>query len=401
MPEFIYQAKKSPQEVVNGVVTADTKMVAIQKIAGMGLFLLRIDEGTGPKDLFRGRRKKVPLKDISNFTRQLSDLLGSGLPIVKALRILERQTGNKSLRGIIASAREACIEGHPLSKALGQYPDIFSDLYVNLIRTGEASGALEEVLKRLADYHDKQLEIQTKTRSALAYPALMSIVGLITILVLLTFVIPKITGMFEDLGQELPMPTRILMSVSGAIKDYGWLILLALSGAGIFLKKTFQTVKGREVIERLEFRIPFLGDLILKTETARFAGTLGMLLKNGIPMLESLEIVRETMNHKLMSDAIAKASLKVREGTSLADALHESPLMPPLLVNMIGVGEESGKIDSTLLKLADSYEREADAATKVVMSLLEPVLILALGLVVGFIVISMLLPIFEINFLVR
>lgn len=401
MTAFFYRAKKNPRDVVEGIISADSMAAAVQKIFGMGFYLLRIEEERKKKNVFLRKQRKVPLRDTAHFTRQLSDLLGSGLTIVKALKILSRQTESRALGRVISEIRDACVEGDPFSKALERFPDIFSNLYINLVRSGEAGGALEDVLRRLADHIEKQLEIQTKVRSAMAYPALMSFVGLMTILVLLTFVIPKITGMFEDLGQSLPMPTLILMKTGDMLKSYGWMLLPGVFIAGAYFKKICRTPKGKISFDGFKFRIPYLGTLMKKIETARFVGTLGMLLKNGVPMLSSLDIVSQTMNNALMEREITKVSSRVREGASLAGALQESPVMPVLLVNMVGVGEEGGKIDDALMKLAGSYEREFDANIKILMSLLEPALILVLGAVVGFIVISMLLPIFEINFLVR
>jgi len=406
MPKFFYKAKKSPTDVMEGVITADNKTSAIQKISAMGCYLLSIEEYAKSKDaLLRGKigtfGGKASLKDITNFTRQLSDLLDSGLVIVKALDVLYKQTEKRQLKEIIQDIRDFCIDGNPLSAALARHPKIFSDLFVSMVRSGETGGALEKVLKRLSDFNEKQLEIQLKVRSALAYPILMAVVGAITITVLLTFVIPKMVSMFGDLGQNLPVPTLILIRISDGIKNYWWAIMAFLFTAGFLLNRIYKTREGRLAVDRFKLKAPVFGDLIKKIEIARFARTLGTLLQNGVPILQSLKVVSETVNNAVIKKDILKAAGYVKDGSEMAHGLSKSTVIPVLVTNMIAVGEESGRVDNSLFKIAQSYERESDAAIKVMMSLLEPILILALGLVVGFIVISMLLPIFEINFLTR
>ena len=405
MPKYIYKAKKGPADIVEGTIFADNRIAAIQRISAMGEYLVSMEEDAVaenvPPKKKKTFRRAISLKDITNFTRQLSDLLESGLIIVKALDVLHDQTDNKKLKDVIADVRDFCVDGNPLSAALTRHPKIFPNLFVSMVKSGEAGGALENILKRLADFYDTQLEIQTKIRSALAYPILMSLVGLGTIMVLLTFVIPKMMSMFSDLGSRLPLPTLILISISGAIKHYWWLIIAAILAVVFVLTKIYSAREGRLVIDGLKLKAPIFGNLIRKVEIARFARTFATLLNNGVPMLESLRVVAETVNNAVIKEEIVKASSSVREGGSLAAAISQTSIIPPFATNMIAVGEEGGHIDKSLFKVAESYERESDAAIKVMMSLLEPMLILVLGLVVGFIVISMLLPIFEISFLVR
>lgn len=405
MPKFIYKAKKSPSDIVEGMIVADNRTSAIQKISTMGYYLISIDEYIKSKDILEGGigifQSRISLKDITNFTRQLSDLLESGLTVVKALGVLRDQAENKRLKDIISDIRDFCIDGNPLSGALAKHPKIFSNLFVSMVKSGETGGALENILKRLSDFNEKQLEIQTKIRSALAYPILMSIVGGITIIVLLTFVIPKMISMFGDLGQNLPIPTLILISISDAIKNYWWLILSVIFAASFIFMRLYNSKEGRFTIDNFKLNMPIFGALIKKTEIARFARTLATLLQNGVPILESLNVVSDTVNNAVIKRQIKKVSTYVKDGTDMSYGFSKSSVIPPLVVNMIAVGEESGRIEKSLFKVAESYERESDAAIKVMMSLLEPILILVLGLIVGFIVISMLLPIFEINFLAR
>lgn len=405
MPKFAYEAKKNPTETVRGALVADTKPAAIQKISQMGYFLLSISEEGETLEASSGLGtrffNRVSLKDVTDFTRQLSDLLESGLTIVKALDILQNQTTNKQFKKIIEDVREYCVSGKPLSEALGRHPAVFSNLYVSMIRSGETGGALENILKRLSDFSEKQLEIQTKIRTALAYPVLMSVVGVATVVILMTFVIPKMMVMFSDLGQALPLPTQILLFVSGIIRKFWWLILIFISASVMSLIKIYKTREGALAIDTLKLRIPVVGSFLTKVEIARFSRTLATLLENGVPILESLKVVSETIGNALMKSQIDNTHAAVREGSSLAGGLQQARTIPPAVVNMVAIGEEGGHLEKSLFKVAQSYERESDEAVKIMMSLVEPILILALGLAVGFIVISMLLPIFEINFLMR
>lgn len=405
MARFRYEAKKGPEEIVKDVLVADNKTAAIQKIGQMGYYILSLTE-EGPvtegspenKNTFFG---KVTLKDMTDFTRQLSDLIESGMTIVKALDILHKQTTNKKLKSVIVDVRDACVGGSPFSEALARHPKIFSHLYVNMVKSGETGGALENILKRLSDFNEKQLEIRTKIRTAMAYPILMCVVGIGTMLVLMTFVIPKMMTMFTDLGQALPLPTQILLLISSIFKDYWWMVALGCFGTWALFAKVYATAEGRLAIDRAALKIPLFGPLGLKVEIARFSRTLATLLENGVPILESLRLASETVGNAGIRQEVEKAYDAVCEGSSLTNSFTDSSVMPAVMVNMIAIGEESGHLEKSLLKVAQSFERESDEAIKIMMSLLEPLLILVLGMVLGFIVISMLLPIFEINFMMK
>ncbi len=406
MPRYIYEAKAGPNNVTKGVLVAESKNAAIQKIGQLGYFLLSLEEeasasnasAQGKTSYFSGR---INLKDITDFTRQLSDLLEAGITIAKALDILYGQTTNKKLKSIILDIRDFCISGNPLSTALARHPKVFSNLYISMVRSGETGGMLEGILKRLSDFSEKQLEIQTKVRTALAYPVLMALVGFATVAVLITFVIPKMVVMFADFGQALPLPTQILLFISTAVRKYWFLIIGFFIALFFVLKKMYNTAEGRRNIDRFKLNIPVMGQLIRKVEIARFARTLATLLENGVPILEALSITLETLTNTVIRDDIEKAYSTVKEGAGLANSLSSSKIMPPGIVNMISIGEEGGHVEKSLLKVAQSYDRESDEAIKIMMSLLEPIMILTLGGIVGFIVISMLLPIFEMNFLVK
>lgn len=406
MPKFVYEAKRSPAEVIKGSLTADNRNSAIRKISQAGYYLVSLEqeddsaiagEGSYRAFLF----KRVSLKDLTDFTRQLSDLLESGLIIVKALDILRNQTQNKAFKNVISDIRDFCVGGNTLSSALARHPRVFSNLYVSMVRSGETGGVLENILKRLSDFNEKQLEIRTKVRTAIAYPILMSVVGLVTIIVLMTFVIPKMMIMFSDLGQALPLPTQILLIISTAVQRY-WLILIgAIFAIVLTVIKVYKTPEGRFAIDRFKLNAPSIGQLIKKVEIAAFARTLATLLENGVPILESMRVVSETIENAVIRKEVENAQAAVREGSSLANGFYNSKVIPPVVINIIAIGEEGGRLEKALFKVAQGYERESDEAIKIMMSLLEPLMILTLGVIVGFIVISMLLPIFEINFLMR
>jgi type II secretion system protein F len=402
---FVYEAKTSPKDVVRGTLVAENKSAAIQKVSRMGYYLLSLEEEA--EALSRSKSyaayfsDKISVKNITDFTRQLSDLLEAGITIAKALDILHVQTQNKRLKKVILDIRDYCVSGNPLSDALARHPRVFSNLYMSMVKSGETGGMLDNILKRLSDFYEKQLDIQTKIRTALAYPILMTVVGFTTIIILITFVMPKMTVMFSDFGQALPLPTLILLGISGIIQNYWLILILFLAGITMTIMKIYNTPHGKLAIDRFKLNSPILGQLIRKVEIARFTRTLSTLLDNGVPILGALGIVLETVGNAVIKEDIEKAAAAVKEGSSLAQGLGGSKSIPPAVMNIIAIGEEGGHVEKSLLKVALGYERESDEAVKIMMSLIEPLLILTLGIIVGFIVISMLLPIFEMNFLVR
>jgi type II secretion system protein F len=405
MARFVYEAKTSPKDVIKGTLVADNKSAAIQKISRMGYYLLSLEEEADalnrPQSYTAYFSDRISVKNITDFTRQLSDLLEAGITIAKALDILYGQTQNKRLKKVILDIRDYCVSGNPLSDALTRHPRVFSNLYISMVRSGETGGMLDNILKRLSDFYEKQLDIQTKIRTALAYPILMTVVGFTTIIILITFVMPKMTVMFSDFGQALPLPTQILMGISGIIQNYWLILILFLAGITMTVMKIYNTPEGKLAIDRFKLSSPVLGHMIKKVEIARFTRTLSTLLDNGVPILGALQIVLETVDNAVIKEDIEKAAAAVKEGSSLAEGLGGSKSIPPAVMNMIAIGEEGGHVEKSLLKVALGYERESDEAIKIMMSLIEPLLILTLGIIVGFIVISMLLPIFEMNFLVR
>ncbi len=405
MAKFIYKAKQGPEKIIDGAIEAESHESAVARISKMGYFPISVKReeeslaSSGGKALYLF--KKVKLHDLAIVTRQLADLLDSGLTLARALHVIHDQTENKYLRSVISDIRDDVEDGRPLSEATGKHPRIFSKLYVSMVRSGETGGALERILIRLAEFSETQQEIENKVKSALAYPIVMASVGIVTIFVLITFVIPRIVGMFEDLGQALPIPTAILVGVSNVIINYWYLILGGLGLAIFSFMRVRKTKEGRFYIDQFKLHMPVFGQLISKSEIARFSRTLATLLANGVPILTGLDVVADTMQNACLKRDIDEAYRFVRDGKSLAAGLARGKYFPMFATNMITVGEEGGQMEKALFKVADSYEREMDNAIKIMTSLLEPALIVVMGLVVGFIVISMLLPIFQINIITR
>lgn len=405
MARFIYKAKKGPKEEISGIIEAENKNVALHKLTTMGYFPISVEEEDVEETVLRKnpllRFRKVSIRDLSIFTRQLSDLLEAGLPLVRALSVLEKQTPNRFLQSVITDLRADVQDGNPLSTSLQRHPKIFSGLYSSMVKSGETGGGLENVLLRLAEFQESQEELNTTVHRAMAYPALMAIVGTVTIFVLITFVIPKIVSMFQDLNQTLPLPTLILLNISYFIRDFWWV----LAGACFLIYFAFARItkshEGKLILDRLKLNFPMMGQLTLRAEIARFTRTLSTLLNNGVPILEALAVVINTMENEILKEDIGLAQREVREGAGLAKGLAKGSYFPIFVNNMIAVGEESGALEKALLKVAISYEREVDRTVKVMTSLLEPFMILTIGLIIGFIVIAMLLPIFEISFIAR
>jgi len=406
MPSFLYKAKKGPKDIVEGSVDAESESQALSKINAIGLFPISIDrkgedvdksKTIFPSSFFR----RIKTSDIAVFTRQLADLLEAGVTIVTALSTLSKQTDNKRLANIVEDIRDDIKGGNSFAASLGRHPSVFSKLYVSMVNSGEISGTLEGVLNRLADFLEEQEEFKSKVQAALAYPILMAFVGAITGIILLTFVMPRVVGVFEDMGQTLPFITLLLLGISRFIRGYWYIIAAVIVFLLVVMRQIKKTHQGKSLLDRLKNGIPIVGLFLKKVDIARFARTLGTLLGNGVTILQSLEIVRDIMSNELAKRDLKDTFNRVRDGAPLARALAEGSYFPLFVTNMIAVGEESGQIERNLLKIADSYERETDKTIKIMSSLIEPIMILIMGIIVGFIVISILLPIFQISLIAR
>ncbi len=406
MQNFSYRAKDGRKEIITGILEAETEQEALAKLSQMGYFPLSIDreeassEGkTGP--LSPGFFTRIRRRDITFLTRQLADLLESGIPLMRALDILWEQTESRRLQEVLANLASQVREGKSFSEALTLYPKIFSSLYVNMVKSGEVGGMLSEVLARLADFGERTEELRAKLRAALAYPILILFVGMATVAVLLIFVVPKLVSLFQDVGQILPLPTRILVEVSQGLVHYWW-VILSMVVSSVFLLKRGRLSQGvRLTIDGLKLRLPVWGSLIKKVEIASFARSLATLLGHGVPILQAMQVVTQATENELLRGEFKRIGEQLKGGTTLSQEIRRGRMFPALVTNMVAIGEEAGTLDRSLLKIADTYEREADRAMKLMTSLVEPVMILVMGSIVGFIVISMLMPIFQIDLLAR
>ena len=410
MPVYEYKALDIRGKNLKGIINAESISTARQRLRETSLFPFDLREtSAGEKDKTQAGRsagafllKRVGLREVSIMTRQLATLLSAGLPLVSSLEALTSQTNNPRLKKTLAQIKEEINEGSDLARSISHYPKIFSQFYINMVRAGEASGALDIALERLADFNESQQALRGRVKAALAYPLFMFLIGSGVLFFLTTFIVPKITGIFSEMHQTLPGITVFLISVSGFLKSFWIAILLIVIGTFATLNYLFtKTIRGQYIRDRIKLKIPLFGPLIHKMAVARFSRTLGTLLQSGVPMLTALSIVKNVVNNRLIADAIAEASRDVEEGQSLSATLLRSGFFPPIATQMISAGEHSGMLEKMLYKIADSLENEVESDITTLTSMLEPVMILVMGLLIGFIVISILLPIFEMNQLIR
>ena len=408
MSVFEYIALDEKGNQIKGFIDAPGISAARQKLREDNVYPVEINQAETKKESAASAALKINIwervssSEVAVLTRQLSTLLGAGMPLVPSLSILMQQEKNPLLKKSLAQIREQVNEGKTLTDSMSEFPRIFPPFYLNMVRAGEASGTINLVLERLADFSENQQALMSKIRSALAYPIIMFFMGTAVIFLLMTFVVPKITGIFTDMNQTLPWVTLILITVSNFLKSFWWLILILIAAViAVFKYMTAGTDAGRRLWHSAKLKIPLLGQINRKIAIARFCRTLATLLQSGVPLLAAMEIVRNIVNNVIIGDAIHQAARDLEEGKGLSGPLTKSGLFPPLVTEMIAVGEQSGSLEAMLNRIAVAYENESQANIMVMTSLLEPVMILVMGLVVGFIVVSILLPIFEMNQLVR
>lgn len=400
MSEFHYKAKKNSAgaETVNGQITAQNQDEAIELISQMGLLPISIEESSLKKErnaLFRS--KGIKTKEIYFFSKQLASLIKAGVPILRALGIIKQQIPNAYFKDVIVKIISGIREGKTFSYCLSLYPKIFPSLYIAMIRAGEESGNLDEMLTRIAQYQKSQEEISSKVKTALAYPILMTVVGVGTVFFILTFVMPKFTTLFSSMQATLPLPTLILIRISDFLRKWWmWIALVLLITFLVNRRKRNARVRS-SLMNRFNLNWPVVGPFILKVELARFCRTLALLLKSGIPFLRSMQIVIEILSNELIKRELMKSQNDLTSGNSLGKSLKQSQVIPIMMTNLIMVGEESGTIEEVLCDIADSYEEDTKETIKIMTTLLEPVLILSVGSIVGVIVFAMLLPIFQIE----
>ncbi len=401
MPVFEYRALDAKGKNIKGIVDADSETLARTKLRSQGRYpvsiaVSRSKQGkTGGQGI--GLFERVKSEEISIMTRQLATLLGAGIPLVQCLDSLVAQTRNSVLKKVIAQIKGSINEGNTLTNAFSEHPKLFSSIFVNMVRAGEASGALDIVLERLADFGEKQEVLKGRLRAALIYPIFMAVIGSAILFILITYIVPNITQVFNDMNQVLPLPTLFLIGMSDFLKAYWWAFFIFLALVFFGIRAFIQRPAGRSFWDLFKLKIFIIGPVMQKVILARFSSTLGSLLESGVGLMTSMQIVRTLVNNVHVARVIDKAMEQIQKGQSMTDALSESEWFPPMFVQMIAVGEQSGNLEVMLDKVAKAYEREVETAIMGMTSLIEPLMIAIMGMAVGFIVLSILLPIFEMN----
>ncbi|MGZ3333345.1 MAG: type II secretion system F family protein [Gemmatimonadaceae bacterium] len=391
MATFTYTARAFNGDLRTATIDASSRDDVIAQLRKQRLSVVKIDQDAAKK-VGRGA---IKTRDVVIFTRQFSTMINSGLPLVQALTILAEQTDNKALAEVTKKVVFDVESGNTVADALSKHPRAFTNLYVNMVAAGEAGGILDTILLRLATFLEKNDALVRKVKGAMIYPAVIMSVAAIAVVVLLIFVIPVFAGMFASAGQALPLPTRIVIGASGFLRSYWWIIGAIVITGGYMGKKYYATPSGKLVIDRFMLRMPVLGDVLRKSAVSRFTRTLGTLISSGVSILEGLEITAKTAGNRVIQDAIMQSRSSIAGGDTIAQPLQKSKVFPPMVISMIAVGEQTGGLDEMLSKIADFYDEEVDAAVSNLLSLLEPIMIVFLGVVVGGMVVAMYLPIFD------
>lgn len=399
MPFFEYSGFDAKGSKVSGKADGTGRKAVVKKLSQQGIFITELDElADSPSSGFFksfGFNRKVSSADLAATTRQLGTLLSAGISLDEALLSLGEQTDQALLGNTLMAIREKILQGSSLHEAMNDHRGVFPDLFVNMIQVGESSGTLDQVTFQLADFLDEQARIKSRIQAATAYPLLMVLVGSGVLTFLFIFVVPKITLMLTEIDRALPWPTQLLIAFSDAVKNWWLIFLLIIIASVVAFHRYRKTPSGKHKIDSLLLKIPVFGRLNLLISTAWFSRTLGTLLQSGVPLLKALDISNGLLRNVVLSDAIDKARQHVQEGGSLAKSLKESAVFPPMVAQMTAAGEKSGQLESMLSRLADSYDHQTDLSITGLLSLLEPILILVMGGVVGFVVLAILLPLFE------
>ncbi len=401
MAVFDYEAIAGSGKQVRGVIDADSPAAARRKLREQELFPTSVRESSGKAsattDVMGGSLSRIKGRDIALMTRQLAVLLEAGMSLVEALTALLEQTGNPRLKKIVFDVRDRVNEGMTLADALAQHPRAFNALYANMVRAGEASGALESVLMRLADLLERNVRLRARVISALAYPVLMACVSVGVIVFLLMVVVPKIVGTFERQNVELPTITKAMLFTCDFLYAWWWAVLLVAVGGLLTWRAWVKRPEGRLKWDRFKMALPYAGDLYLKVVCTRFSRTLGSMLESGLTMLNALEVVKSVLQNRQAEQIMDDVKTQVRRGRNLSEPLRESAMFPPMLVHMVELGQRSGELPAMLLRTADTYDEEVNMAVDALVSLLEPIIILVMGVFVGFLVIAVLLPVLTIS----
>jgi len=382
---------------VTGTLEADSFELVRAKLSDLSYHVLSIKQAKnagGFKDAFNNMQR-VGLRDLVVFSRQFATMIDAGLSVVKCLDILQKQTRNPKMKEVIGEVKRDVAGGMSLTEAIQKHPRIFSPLYVNMMRSAEAGGILDQVLDRLSGFLEKEQETRNKIKSAMMYPAVVFCFATLMLLGLLFFVLPKFKGIFETMGLDLPLTTKLMLNSSMYMKTYWYIYLVVIAGGVVLFKIFGRTERGKYAIDAAKLRVPIFGDLILKTAVSRFARTFGTLITSGVPVLRALDIVSETAGNRVISDVVVRARQSIKEGEKISTPLFGSKIFPVMVTQMIAIGEETGRLDQMLDKVSNFYDDEVDNTLKGLTSLIEPLMIVGLGLIVGFIAISVISPIYS------
>jgi len=390
MPTFAYTARTLAGELKTASMDAPNRDEVVAQLKRQRLIVVKVDEEKGKK-----QRGKIKTKDIVVFTRQFSTMINAGLPLVQALDILSKQSESKALKDVTRQLVYDVESGHTVADALRRHPRVFTDLYVNMVAAGEAGGILDTILMRLASFLEKNDALVGKVKSAMVYPAVIMSVAGIAVTILLIFVIPVFKTMFDSVNMALPLPTRVVIGLSAFLRHYWWALGIAIGGSVYMLRNYYRTSSGKLNIDRTMLKMPVLGDLLRKAAVSRFTRTLGTLISSGVSILDGLEITAKTAGNRVIHDAIMEARSSIAGGDTIAAPLQKSAVFPPMVISMIAVGEQTGGLDEMLSKIADFYDTEVDTAVSTLLSLMEPIMIVFLGAIVGGMVVAMYLPIFD------
>jgi general secretion pathway protein F len=401
MDTYRFEATTRKGNIVTDTIEAANERSAIDRIQDMGFFPIKVTravDNEGVLNRFLSTiQGRINEKDIMTFTYQLGVLLEAGFTLDRSLSILSDLTEKKKLKELLQDLMSQVRSGKSFSDALAKFPAVFPVFFVNMMKAGEAGGFIEDTIARMAVYLENSQALKEDVRSALIYPVLLSFVGGAAVIILLTFVVPQFSKIFIDMGETLPLPTVILITISNALIKSWWLLLILAFGGAAAIKKYVKTEKGRRYWDKLKFKLPLFGKLYKEAAVSRFARTFGTLLGSGVPILNALQIVKGTLGSDKIAEIISSVREATRKGRGIAEPLRNSEIFPPLAVHMVTVGEETGRLDEMLIKIADRFDSEVRTTVKRMLALLEPVLILIMGIAVGFIVIAMLTAIFSIN----
>src|SRR4051812_14742847 len=395
MPMFEYTARNATNgQIQKGQVDVKSKDEVVAHLRKNRLILVSVREAPRTINISLGKGR-VKTRDIVIFTRQFATMINAGLPLVQSLTILAAQTENKTLADTTKAVVLDVESGNTLADAFSKHPKAFSDLYVNMVAAGEAGGILDTILMRLATFLEKSDALIRKVKGAMVYPAVIFSVAIIAIAVLLIFVIPTFESMFASVNMELPLPTRVVIGLSQLLIGYWWVAIAAVAGGVFGLKRYYATAPGRLQIDSLMLKAPILGDILRKSAVSRFTRTLGTLISSGVSILDGLEITAKTAGNQVIHNAVMESRQSIAGGETIAAPLEKSKVFPPMVISMIAVGEQTGGLDEMLTKIADFYDEEVDVAVSALLSLMEPVMIVVLGVIVGGMVVAMSLPIFD------